>query len=323
MGTLDEQHTTQHTNTGTSSRASDSYLRKPPWLKIAPKTNENFKFIKSLVRENRLATVCEEAKCPNIHECWSVHKTGTFMILGDTCTRRCRFCSVKTGLPKTLDLREPGRVADSVAALKLSHVVITMVNRDELADGGAAIVAATVRAIRERAASCSVELLTSDFMGKPESIHAVLDSEPAVMSHNVETVRRLTPFVRSRSDYERSLFVLRESKAYAPHIPVKSSIMLGLGETREEILQTLDDLIEHGTDIVNMGQYLQPTKQHLPVKRYVSPQEFDELKEAALSRGFIHCEAAPLVRSSYHAGLDYETIRKKMHPLYRDQPTAS
>ncbi len=291
-------------------------MRKPPWLKIAHNTNDNFKFIKSLVRENRLATVCEEARCPNIHECWAQHKTATFMILGDTCTRRCRFCSVKTGLPKVLDLKEPQRVADSVAQLALSHVVITMVNRDELSDGGAQMVAATVHAIRKEAPSCSVELLTSDFMGNEHAIHTVLDSEPAVMSHNIETVRRLTPLVRSRSDYVRSLDVLKMSYEYAPQIPVKSSIMLGLGEERAEILQTLDDLREHNVSIVNMGQYLQPTRQHLPVKRYLSPEEFNALKEQALARGFVHCEAAPLVRSSYHAGLDYEEVRKKLHPLY-------
>ncbi len=309
-------HLTKTTEYKTLSRGN---MRKPPWLKIAHNTNENFKFIKSLVREKRLATVCEEARCPNIHECWAQHKTATFMILGDTCTRRCRFCAVKTGLPKILDIKEPQRVADSVAELKLSHVVITMVNRDELTDGGSAVVAATVHAIRNAIPSCTVELLTSDFMGSEKAIHTVLDSKPAVMSHNIETVRRLTPLVRSRSDYKRSLDVLRMSYEYAPEIPVKSSIMLGLGEEQTEILQTLDDLRANHVSIVNMGQYLQPTKQHLPVKRYVSPEEFDSLKGKALERGFIHCEAAPLVRSSYHAGLDYEHIRQKLHPLYASQ----
>ena len=308
----------KHAHTTNTSKHANT-LRKPPWLKITRDTNNNFKFVKSLVKTKRLNTVCEEARCPNIHECWAHHKTATFMILGDTCTRRCRFCSVKTGLPKTLDVREPQRVAESVAELDLSHVVITMVNRDELSDGGAGMIAATVQAIKKAASSCTVELLTSDFMGKKTSIYTVLDSQPAVMSHNIETVERLTPFVRSRSDYYRSLQVLSISHKYAPHIPVKSSMMLGLGETKDEIIHALHDMRKHHVSIVNLGQYLQPTRQHVPVKKYLHPDEFEELKQVALSMGFVHCEAAPLVRSSYHAGLDYETIRKKLHPLYQSQ----
>ncbi len=296
--------------------------KKPDWLKVGLGTNKNFHFIKSLVKGKRLNTVCEEARCPNIHECWGQHGTATFMILGDTCTRRCRFCSVKTGLPSGIDELEPIRVAESVKTLQLSHVVITMVNRDELPDGGAKIVANTVHAIRKRAPQCSVELLTSDFMGKYASIDVVLESFPNIMSHNVETVERLTPLVRSRSSYQRSLEVLGYSYTKSPDIPVKSSIMLGLGETREEVVQTLDDLRSHHVSIVNLGQYLQPTKQHLPVQKYWTPKEFEELKQEALSRGFLHCDSAPLVRSSYHAGEDYENIRRKIHPLYARQKTA-
>ena len=234
--------------------------KKPDWLKVPLGTNKNFHFIKSLVKGQRLNTVCEEARCPNIQECWGQHGTATFMILGDTCTRRCRFCAVKTGLPPKVDELEPVRVAESVKTLQLSHVVITMVNRDELPDGGATIMANTVYAIRKRIPECSIELLTSDFMGKHSSIDTVLESQPSIMSHNVETVERLTPLVRSRSSYQRSLEVLKYSYIKDSDIPVKSSIMLGLGETKEEILQTLDDLRYHHVSIVNLGQYLQPTK---------------------------------------------------------------
>lgn len=293
------------------------YIRKPEWLKIKLNTTDNYRSVQSLVKKQRLNTVCEEAKCPNIDECWGTHNTATFMILGDTCTRRCRFCAVKTGLPQQVDELEPIRVAESVKELSLQHVVITMVNRDELLDGGASIVAHTVRAIRERVPTCTIELLTSDFMGKKSSIQTVLDSNPDIMSHNLETVRRLTPFVRSRSLYDRSLEVLQLSSELSPHILIKSSIMIGLGETSEEIEEALHDLFSHGVKIVNLGQYLQPTHQHIPVKKYWTPEEFDNLKKIAYSIGFIHCESAPLVRSSYHAGLNYEEIRQKIHPLYK------
>lgn len=294
------------------------YLRKPEWLKIKLNTNKNFNFLKKLVQEDRLNTVCEEARCPNIHECWGNDRTATFMILGDTCTRRCRFCAVKTGLPRIFDELEPIRIGEAVKKLQLAHVVITMVNRDELVDGGATIVAHTVRAIRERYPSCTIELLTSDFMGKESSIKTVLESNPNVMSHNLETVERLTPFVRSRSSYTRSLKVLKFFANFSQDILIKSSMMIGLGETREEILYSLSDLRNHGVQIVNLGQYLQPTKQHLAVRKYWSPEEFSNLKQEALNLGFMHCEATPLVRSSYHAGLNYEQIRRKIHPLYRN-----
>ncbi len=292
-------------------------LRKPDWLKIKLNTNDNFRYLKRLMREERLNTVCEEARCPNIHECWGEHKTATFMILGDTCTRRCRFCAVKTGLPGAVDRGEPGRVAESVRKMALRHVVITMVNRDDLKDGGAAIVAETVRAIRDEARDCTVEVLTSDFLGDRDAVTTVMDSKPAIMSHNLETVRRLTRQVRSRSDYDRSLQVLALAREIDPESVTKSSLMLGLGETEEEVEEAMDDLLHHGVAILNLGQYLQPSRTHLPVQRYWNPEDFDRLRETALTKGFTHCDSGPLVRSSYHAGSGYEEYRRKVHPLYR------
>lgn len=297
--------------------------RKPEWLKIQLNTNDNYRYVKNLLREERLTTVCEEARCPNLHECWGEYGTATFMILGDTCTRRCRFCAVKTGVPSTVDLGEPRRVAHSVRRLKLRHAVITMVNRDDLADGGAEVLANTVRAIRQQAPDCSVEVLTSDFMGNRAAIGTVLAARPDIMSHNIETVRRLTRQVRSRSDYDRSLGVLAASHEIDPSAVIKSSIMLGLGESREEVLQTMDDLRAHHVHVLNLGQYLQPSRTHLPVQRYWRPEEFDELRDRALEKGFVHCDAGPLVRSSYHAGADYESYRRSIHPLYRAEAERS
>ena len=292
--------------------------RKPEWLRIHLNTTEGFRDVKKLIRSQRLNTVCEEAKCPNIHECWGDHRTATFMILGDTCTRRCRFCAVKTGLPGAVDWGEPQRVAESVREMQLRHVVITMVNRDDLKDGGAAVLAATVHAIRAEAPGCSVELLSSDLMGRRESIAAVCESKPDIMSHNIETTRRLTPLVRSRSDYDRSLDFLRTAKEIDPDTITKSSMMLGLGETRDEILESMDDLLAHGVSVMNLGQYLQPSRTHIPVQKYWRPEEFAELKERALEKGFHHCESGPLVRSSYHAGEQYESYRRSVHPLFRE-----
>lgn len=296
---------------------SSETIRKPDWLKIQLNTTESFRYLKRLMREERLNTVCEEARCPNIHECWGQHRTATFMILGDTCTRRCRFCAVKTGLPGTVDYGEPKRVAESVRKMELRHVVITMVNRDDLKDGGAAIMAATVRSIHDAAPECTVEVLTGDFLGDRGAVATVIAAKPEIMSHNVETVRRLTRQVRSRSDYDRSLSVLRMSREIDPSIATKSSIMLGLGETDEEVLETMDDLRSVDVSLLNMGQYLQPSRTHLPVQRYRRPEEFTALKEHALEKGFVHCDAGPLVRSSYHADEGYEEYRKKIHPLYR------
>ena len=281
--------------------ANKEYLRKPEWLKIKLNTNESYTDLKKMMRQESLHTVCEEAKCPNIHECWAVRKTATFMILGSICTRGCRFCAVTTGMPTELDREEPERVAQSVETMGLRHCVITMVARDDLADGGAAILAETVKAIHRRVPTCTVEVLPSDMKGDYESLHMLMDAKPDIFNHNIETVERLTPRVRSKATYERSLQLLKRVKEISPNTPTKSSIMVGLGETKEELLQAMDDLRAHDVDILTIGQYLQPTKTHLPVERYMHPDEFAELKEIALQKGFKHCESGPLVRSSYHA----------------------
>ncbi|WP_170008065.1 lipoyl synthase [Bacillus fonticola] len=277
------------------------YLRKPEWLKIKLNTNENYTGLKKLMRSQNLHTVCEEARCPNIHECWAVRRTATFMILGSVCTRACRFCAVKTGLPTELDLQEPERVADSVATMNLKHAVITAVARDDLKDGGSQVFAETVRAIRRKNPFTTIEVLPSDMGGVYENLEALMDAKPDILNHNIETVRRLTPRVRAKATYERSLEFLKRSKEMQPDIPTKSSIMVGLGETKEEIIETMDDLRANNVDIMAIGQYLQPSKKHLDVQKYYHPDEFAELKEIALSKGFSHCEAGPMVRSSYHA----------------------
>jgi lipoyl synthase len=279
----------------------EEYIRKPEWLKIKLNTNENYTGLKKMMREKNLHTVCEEARCPNIHECWAVRRTATFMILGDVCTRACRFCAVKTGLPTELDLQEPERVADSVQLMNLKHAVITAVARDDLKDGGAMVFAETVRAIRRKNPFTSIEVLPSDMGGKEENLQMLMDAKPDILNHNIETVKRLTPRVRARAKYERSLEFLRRAKEMQPAIPTKSSLMVGLGETKEEIIEVMDDLRANDVDIMTIGQYLQPSKHHLKVIKYYTPEEFAELREIAMSKGFSHCEAGPLVRSSYHA----------------------
>lgn len=296
-------------------RKKEDLLRKPDWLKIKLNTNENYTGLKKMMREKNLHTVCEEAKCPNIHECWAVRRTATFMILGDVCTRACRFCAVKTGLPTELDWKEPERVADSVNLMNLKHVVVTAVARDDLKDGGAAVFAETVRAIRRKNPFTTIEVLPSDMGGVYENLKTLMDARPDILNHNIETVRRLTPRVRARATYERSLEFLRRAKELQPDIPTKSSLMIGLGETREEILQTMDDLRANGVDIMTIGQYLQPTRNHLRVVKYYHPDEFRELREIALSKGFSHCEAGPLVRSSYHADEQVNAAAKKKQLL--------
>ncbi len=280
---------------------NQEHLRKPEWLKIKLNTNENYTGLKKMMREKKLHTVCEEAKCPNIHECWAVRRTATFMILGDICTRACRFCAVKTGLPTELDLQEPERVADSVVLMNLKHVVVTAVARDDLKDGGAAVFAETVRAIRRKSPFTSIEVLPSDMGGVEDNLRMLMDARPDILNHNIETVKRLSDRVRARAKYDRSLEFLRRAKEMQPDIPTKSSIMIGLGETKEDLLEAMDDLRANNVDILTIGQYLQPSKKHLKVEKYYRPEEFAELKEIALSKGFSHCEAGPLVRSSYHA----------------------
>jgi lipoyl synthase len=285
----------------TSCKPGNEHIRKPDWLKIKLNTNENYVDLKKMMREKGLHTVCEEARCPNIHECWGERRTATFMILGAVCTRACRFCAVKTGLPNELDLAEPERVADSVALMNLKHAVITMVARDDQRDGGAGVMAETIRAIRRKNPFATVEVLPSDLAGDYDSLKTLMDAKPDILNHNIETVRRMTKRVRARATYDRSLEFLRRAKEMQPEIPTKSSLMVGLGETWEEIIETMDDLRANNVDIMTIGQYLQPTKKHIAVQKYYTPQEFGELREIAMTKGFSHCEAGPLVRSSYHA----------------------
>lgn len=290
--------------------------RKPEWLKIELHTGENLIELKEIMRGRNLHTVCEEARCPNQWECWN-HRTATFMILGDVCTRACGFCAVLSGKPTELDEAEPERVADAVVAMGLRYVVVTSVARDDLADGGAAIFAETVRAIRRRQPDCQVEVLIPDFEGNAGALRVVMDARPDVLNHNIETVRRLTPYVRSRAQYDRTLDLLRRARQFAPEIPTKSGMMLGLGETREEVLETLADLRAAGVDILTIGQYLQPTVgRHLQVVRYVPPAEFAEYRQAALDLGFKHCESGPLVRSSYHAWEQAASARGTAPPAH-------
>ncbi|GAB7055421.1 MULTISPECIES: lipoyl synthase [unclassified Paenibacillus] len=274
--------------------------RKPDWLKIKLATGDNYKELKNMMRGKTLHTVCEEAKCPNIHECWA-NRTATFMILGDICTRACRFCAVTSGLPTELDLQEPERVAEAAEQMGLSHVVVTSVARDDLKDGGASIFAATIRALRERLPLASVEVLIPDFQGNEEALRTVLEAGPNILNHNVETVERLSDRVRAKAKYRRSIELLERSKRIAPNIPTKSSIMLGVGEEWDEILQTMDDLRAVDCNIMTIGQYLQPSVNHLPIMQYYTPEQFAELKEEGMKRGFSHVESGPLVRSSYHA----------------------
>ena len=285
---------------GTVDRAGLS--GKPRWLKAPVAAGDGYDFVRRTVREHRLATVCEEAKCPNIGECWNAG-TATIMLMGAVCTRACRFCSVDTGNPRGwLDAEEPANVADSVALMQLKYVVLTSVNRDDLPDGGAAHYAACVRAIKQRTPSTAVEALTPDFQGVLRDVEAVVDSGLEVFAQNVETVRRLTHPVRDpRAGYGQTLAVLAHAKRHRPHVLTKSSLMLGLGESEDEIAQCLDDLRAAGVDIVTLGQYLRPTANHLPVERFVSPDEFGRYRQWGLARGFRECVSGPLVRSSYRA----------------------
>ena len=275
---------------------------KPAWLRARSPSGAGFNAVRAIVREHRLATVCEEAKCPNIGECWNAG-TGTIMLMGAVCTRACRFCAVDTGNPKGwLDSEEPRNVARSVALMKLRYVVLTSVNRDDLADGGAGHYAACIRAIKEDNAATAVEALTPDFQGNLADVQTVVDSGLDVFAQNIETVRRLTHPVRDpRAGYEQTLRVLEHAKRHRPKVLTKTSVMLGLGEREAEIEQTLDDVRAAGVDIVTLGQYLRPTINHLPIERFVAPAEFATYRQWALARGFLECVAGPLVRSSYRA----------------------
>lgn len=273
---------------------------KPAWLKVRAPGGPNYIRLKGLMREWNLHSVCEEAHCPNIGECWE-DSTATFMILGDTCTRNCGYCAVSHGKPVWEDREEPERVGRAVGELGLEHAVITSVNRDDLADGGAGAFAATVRAIRRYASGCRVELLIPDFQGKAEALQTVVDAAPDVLNHNMETVPRLYKMARHGGRYERTLELFRRARRSAPRLLTKSGIILGLGEERAELLETMRDLRDTDVNILTLGQYLRPSAQHLPVARYYSPEEFAELGEAGRAMGFSHVESGPLVRSSYHA----------------------
>ena len=291
---------------GIKARGGEGLFRptsaKPPWLKAKAPTGAGFEHLRGLVRAHRLSTVCEEAKCPNIGECWNAG-TATLMLMGSVCTRACRFCAVDTGQPRGwLDADEPENAARTVELMKLRYIVLTSVNRDDLPDGGAAHYAACVRAIKARSPETAVEALTPDFQGMTSAVETVVDSGLEVFAQNIETVRRLTHPVRDpRAGYEQTLAVLEHAKRHKPAVLTKTSLMLGLGETEAEIIETLADLRAVHVDLVTLGQYLRPTLHHLPVERYVTPAEFDRYREWALERGFLECVAGPLVRSSYRA----------------------
>ena len=274
--------------------------RKPPWLTVKWQQGENYRDLKGLMRGLGLHTVCEEAHCPNISECWE-HRTATFLILGDTCTRSCGFCAIKTGRPSHLDREEPERVARAIEALQLQHAVVTSVNRDELADGGAEIFADLIRRSREYTPGCGIEVLIPDFKGVWWALQIVMDARPDILNHNIESVPRLYYIVRPQAKYERSLELLKKAKEMVPDGLTKSGLMVGLGEEWDEVVQVLRDLRAHDVDIVTIGQYLRPSFRHLPVVRYYTPDEFKELKRLAMEMGFKHVESGPLVRSSYHA----------------------
>ncbi len=280
-------------------------LARPSWLKVRVNTTGEYEEVRGMMRRLSLVTVCEEARCPNIHECWSRERTATFMLMGDICTRHCGFCAVGKGKPGPLDPGEPQRVAQAAAELSLSHAVVTSVNRDDLEDGGAEHFAATIRAIRRRLPGCTVEVLIPDFCGDWRALDTVLAARPEIVNHNTETVARLYRRVRPEARYERSLELLARADAFRREtgaaMKTKSGVMAGLGETAEELLATLADLRGAGCDIATIGQYLQPHERRLPVEKYYTPEEFDDLRREGEAMGFLHVESGPLVRSSYHA----------------------
>lgn len=273
-------------------------VQKPKWLRVKLPTGEAYRNVRQIVEEHKLHTICESGNCPNMGECWG-EGTATFMILGNVCTRSCGFCAVDTGRPEAVDDFEPGRVARSVKLMGVKHCVITSVDRDDLADGGSTIWAQTVKAIRYQSPNTTMETLIPDFMGKWENLQRIIDVAPEIVSHNLETVRRLTKQVRIQAKYDRSLEVLRRLKKAG--MRTKSGVMLGLGETEQEVIETMDDLRAVNVDILTLGQYLQPTRKHLPVVDFVTPEKFAEYKEIGLEKGFRYVESGPLVRSSYHA----------------------
>ncbi len=290
------------------NREETPLQRKPDWIRVKAPTSPVYAETQRLMRDNKLATVCEEAACPNIGECWS-QKHATMMIMGETCTRACSFCNVKTGVPQPLDLDEPNRVADAVAKLGLAHVVITSVDRDDLKDGGAEHFAQVIRAIRKAAPETTIEVLTPDFLRKPGALEVVVEARPDVFNHNLETVPRLYLSIRPGARYFHSLRILQQAKELDPTIFTKSGLMAGLGESREEVMQVMDDLRAANVDFLTVGQYLQPTRRHAAVDRFWSPDEFKALETIAWAKGFLMVSASPLTRSSYHADSDFARMR--------------
>ncbi|MGB1307127.1 MAG: lipoyl synthase [Flavobacteriales bacterium] len=278
--------------------SEQSIQKKPKWLRVKLPTGKNYKHVRKLVSDNKLHTICESGNCPNMGECWG-EGTATFMILGNICTRSCGFCAVATGRPLPVDWDEPEKVAESVRLMEVKHCVITSVDRDELPDGGSLIWVETVKAVRRKSPGTTMETLIPDFKGIEEQVQRIIDVAPEIVSHNIETVRRLTKEVRIQAKYDRSLAVLKQLKEGG--MRTKSGIMLGLGETEEEVIQTMDDLRSVGVDIMTIGQYLQPTTKHLPVKEFVTPEQFEKYKQIGLAKGFRFVESSPLVRSSYRA----------------------
>jgi lipoic acid synthetase len=274
---------------------------RPDWLKVRIPSGEAFFEVRDIIRSHKLNTVCEDAMCPNIAECWGKHRTATFMILGDICTRACAFCAVQSGKPTEYDLMEPARVAAAIADMKLKHAVITSVDRDDLKDGGASIFAETVREIRKRDPEVKIELLTPDFQGSLDSVSTIIDAGPDIFSHNIETVRRLYPSIRFKSDYTTSFGLLRAAKEMDARLFTKTGIMVGLGETTEEIVALLHDAVQAGIDIMTIGQYLRPSIKHAEIRKYYHPNEFAELRDIGLRLGIRWVFSGPLVRSSYHA----------------------
>jgi lipoic acid synthetase len=289
-------------------RPDTPVMRKPQWIRVKAPGSSGYRETAGIIREHGLHTVCEEAGCPNIGECWE-KKHATMMIMGDTCTRACAFCNVKTGLPRALDRDEPQKVADAVAKLGLEHVVITSVDRDDLADGGAGHFAAVIRAIRVASPGTTIEVLTPDFLRKDGALEAVIEAKPDVFNHNLETVPSLYLTIRPGSRYFVSLRLLQKAKELDPAVFTKSGIMVGLGEERNEVLQLMDDLRSANVDFLTIGQYLQPTRKHAAVARFVPPDEFAGLEKVAYGKGFLMVSASPLTRSSYHAGDDFARLR--------------
>lgn len=291
--------------------------RRPPWIKVRAPGGEGYEEVRNLMRQQTLHTVCEEAQCPNIGECWG-RKTATFLMMGSVCTRSCGFCDIKTGRPSPLDWAEPNRVAESVRALGLKHVVITSVNRDERKDGGAPIFAMVIKRIRQLQPGCSIEVLIPDFKGNEEALKIVMDAQPEILNHNVETVPRLFKKVQPQDKYEWAMKTLSNAKKMDPLVLTKSGIMVGLGETFDEVVEVMRDLAAQGVDILTIGQYLQPSKQHLAIERYYLPEEFDAFERIGLELGFKWVESGPLVRSSYRAEQQVRELSKLNHFRLRE-----